>query len=63
MLDELLAALCLVFFLEGILPFVTPKKWRRMMQLVCSSSDHSLRVMGLLSMLFGLALLSVLRFF
>ncbi|RDI41716.1 DUF2065 domain-containing protein [Aquicella lusitana] len=54
-----LSALGLLFVFEGILPFLSPSFWRRVMQQVIIQSDRTLRVMGLVSMLVGLALVVI----
>ncbi len=48
-------ALLLVF--EGILPFLSPRLWRRALQQMMMQSDKALHVMGLVSMLLGVILL------
>lgn len=57
MWHDLLIALCLVLIIEGILPFLSPRSWRQMASQIAQLDDRSLRVMGLFSMLVGLALL------
>lgn len=57
MWHDLLIALCLVLIIEGILPFLSPRSWRQMASQIAQLGDRSLRVMGLSSMLVGLALL------
>jgi len=52
-------AMGLLFVFEGILPFLSPKFWRRFMQQVYTQSDRALRIMGLVSMLVGLALVCI----
>ena len=37
------AALSLVFILEGVLPFLSPKRWRQMMTLVVQMDDRIIR--------------------
>ena len=54
----LVSALGLVFVLEGILPFSSPRFWRKMMQQMFIQSDRAIRIMGLISMLLGLLLVS-----
>lgn len=61
MWQDLLAALALMLVLEGILPFVNPKGFRAMMQMVGEMDDKSLRNGGLFTMLAGLALLYLVR--
>ena len=57
MWHELLAALCLVMVVEGILPFLSPVTWRNMMIAAVQQNNRSLRIMGLMSMLMGIGLL------
>ena len=54
-------ALSLVFILEGILPFVSPNRWRQMMTLVAQMDDRTIRNFGLGSMIFGLFLLYIVN--
>lgn len=55
--NTLFAAIALVFILEGLLPFVFPATWKRMMLEAMKMSDRDLRVMGLFSISIGLVLL------
>ena len=50
-------ALALVLIIEGIVPFLSPGTWRKMMLGVAQEHDRFIRNVGLGSMLFGLALL------
>ncbi|QEQ97669.1 DUF2065 domain-containing protein [Neptunomonas concharum] len=50
---ELAIAFCLVLVLEGILPFLYPQRWRRMVEQLARTDDHVLRIIGLMSMLAG----------
>ncbi len=54
---EVLIALCLVFVIEGIMPFVSPSQWRQALGLLIQMDDKKIRTMGLISMLVGTALL------
>lgn len=54
-------ALGLLFVFEGILPFLSPSMWRRLMQQMCLQQDHAIRIMGLISMLIGLAIVTMTR--
>jgi uncharacterized protein len=58
---DLFAAVALVFVLEGMLPFLSPEAYKRLMSLVTEMDDRALRVMGGVSMLIGLILLAVVR--
>lgn len=51
------AAIALVFIVEGMLPFISPNRWRSMLAMAEQMDDRVLRNVGLGSMLFGLVLL------
>jgi uncharacterized protein YjeT (DUF2065 family) len=51
------AAIALVFIIEGLMPFVSPGRWRNMLTMVEQMEDRVIRNFGLGSMLFGLLLL------
>jgi uncharacterized protein YjeT (DUF2065 family) len=53
-------ALALVLVLEGLLPFLSPGGWRRMMQQALQLEDGQLRFFGLCSMLAGVIALWLL---
>lgn len=57
MWHEVLIALCLLFVLEGIVPFVAPRQWRQAVAMVSQMGDRKVRLMGLASMLVGTVLL------
>ena len=57
----LFSALALVMVLEGIIPFLYPGKWRNLVATLAQISDRHLRMMGLVSMLIGVALLYLVR--
>ncbi len=61
MLNDIFAAAALLLVFEGIMPFTSPAKWRRMILLVSSQSDTFLRVFGFISMLAGVVLLYIVR--
>lgn len=54
-------SLGLLFVFEGILPFLSPPFWRRIMQQMYVQNDRILRVIGLGSMLIGLILVCLAR--
>ena len=60
MWEALLQAFCLLLIIEGVIPFLYPSKWRRLVAQLALITDHQLRVMGLLSMLLGLSILYLL---
>ncbi len=51
------AALALVFIIEGMMPFLSPGRWRQMIVTVAQMEDRVIRNFGLGSMLFGLLVL------
>ena len=51
-------ALMLVF--EGILPFLSPARWREMLRSVAGSPDSLIRGIGFFTMLTGLVILYLL---
>ncbi len=61
MWEDFVRAVCLLLVIEGILPFLYPTRWRRMLALVAEASDRQLRILGLISMLLGVGLLYLLK--
>lgn len=55
--EELLRALALVLVIEGLLPFLSPSRWRQALIQLIGLEDRHLRAVGLGSMLAGLVLL------
>lgn len=51
------AAIALVFVVEGLLPFLSPQRWRTMIATVATMDDRSIRRFGLGSMLLGVTML------
>lgn len=56
----LISALALVFIIEGLLPFVFPNAWKKMMKSATESSEKELRIMGFVSIAIGMAVLMFL---
>lgn len=52
-----LGALALMFVLEGLLPFLSPKSWRQMFERATRLRDGQVRFLGLASILIGILLL------
>ena len=57
MFVEIATAVCLMLIIEGILPFLYPGRWRQLVAKLASTDDNRLRLMGLVSMAIGLAVL------
>jgi uncharacterized protein len=53
-------ALALMFVFEGVLPFLSPVRWRQIFEQASRMSDGQIRFIGLGSMLLGLVVLLVL---
>lgn len=55
--DLLLGAFALMLVVEGLLPFISPAKWRGAFERATRMTDGQIRFIGLSSMLAGLAML------
>lgn len=51
------AAIALVLIIEGLMPFISPNRWRNMLEVVAQMEDRVIRNIGLSSMLLGVAIL------
>ena len=61
MWHDLAVALCLVLVIEGIVPFLYPRRWREMVMTLSEVDDKTMRIVGLMSMLLGTGMLYVIR--
>lgn len=61
MWDELLTAVALILVVEGVLPFLNPAYFRRVIALIGQMDNLTLRIGGLISMALGVTLLYVLK--
>lgn len=50
-------AIALVFIVEGMLPFISPNRWRAMLAVAEQMDDRTVRTVGLGSMLIGVVIL------
>ena len=50
-------AIALVFIIEGMLPFISPNRWRTMLAIAEQMDDRMIRSVGLGCMLFGIVIL------
>ena len=55
--DLLLGAFALMLIVEGLLPFISPARWRAVFERAIRMNDGQIRFIGLGSMLAGLVLL------
>jgi uncharacterized protein YjeT (DUF2065 family) len=53
--------LCLVLVIEGIVPFLYPRRWRAMAMTLAHVDDRTMRLAGLGSMVLGTLLLYLVR--
>lgn len=56
---DLLRAFGLVLVLEGLWPFLSPRRWRGAAVRIAALEDRSLRVFGLAMMICGLVVLQL----
>lgn len=61
MWHELAVAFCLMLVIEGIIPFVSPGRWRKMLLMLDQIDDSTMRMIGLGSMLTGTVLLLIIN--
>jgi|TARA_B110000114_G_C14854738_1_gene302217 uncharacterized protein YjeT (DUF2065 family) len=61
MWHELAVAFCLMLVIEGIIPFISPGRWRKMLLVLDQIDDNTMRVIGLGSMLTGTVLLLMIN--
>ena len=61
MFEDIGKAIGLMLVFEGIMPFLAPHRWRNMAQVLAATNERAMRIIGLLSMLVGLALLVIWR--
>ena len=59
--NDLLAAIALLLVIEGMVPFLNPKSLRQMLETVSQLDDRTLRIVGLVSMVIGVVLLTIVR--
>lgn len=55
--QQLAVVVAMVFILEGMIPFISPGRWRNMVKVMAELDNRAMRTIGLVSMLLGLALL------
>ena len=54
-------ALCLVLVIEGIVPFLYPRRWRALAMSLAEIDDRTMRIAGLVSMVLGTLLLYLIK--
>lgn len=58
---DLGAAVALMLIIEGIMPFINPKTFRQMLEMVSQMEERSVRTLGAVWMGLGIALLYWVR--
>ena len=61
MWQDLLVALSLMLVIEGLMPFLSPRRLRETLRMMAEMDDRSLRIMGFISMLAGVIMLYLVR--
>ena len=61
MWSDLLTSAGLVLVIEGLLPFLSPKRFRQMLMNYAAIEDRWMRVIGLASMVIGLLILNAVK--
>lgn len=61
MWHDLGIALCLVLVIEGVVPFLYPRRWKEMVAALAQVDDRTMRIVGLVSMLSGTGLLYLIN--
>ena len=59
MLTLIVLSFALVLVLEGLLPFMNPALWRRVFERALQMTDGQIRMLGLTSLVVGVAVLLV----
>ncbi|MEA1888861.1 MAG: DUF2065 domain-containing protein [Pseudomonadota bacterium] len=59
--NDLFTAIALMLIFEGILPFLNPDRYRKMLEMMEAISNSQLRAMGLIVMAAGAVLLTFVR--
>jgi len=57
MWQQLAIGFSLMLVIEGIIPFLYPRRWKNMVETLARVDDRTMRIMGLISMVAGLVLL------
>ncbi len=56
-----MAALAIVCVIEGVMPFLSPSGTKRLLTRMAAMEEREMRIVGLVSMLVGLAILYLVR--
>ena len=62
MLNVTLTAIALMLVMEGILPFLSPNKFRQFMARIANQHDKAIRIMGFVTMIAGAMLMTLVHY-
>lgn len=63
MIINFFSALALVFVLEGLMPFSSPARLKRLLRKIIEQDEKIMRITGFFSMLVGVILLTIVHQF
>ena len=61
MWQDIFTAFSLYLIIEGMIPFINPRGFRRAVSMIAQFGDNNLRIIGFVTMLAGLLLLFFVR--
>jgi uncharacterized protein YjeT (DUF2065 family) len=61
MWEQIGIAIALLLVIEGIIPFLSPDGWRKTLRAISEMPDEKVRLIGLISMIFGVILLYLIN--
>ena len=61
MWQDIFTAIALYLVLEGMIPFISPNRFRQTVSQIAKFSDNYLRAIGMIVMIMGLFLLFIVR--
>jgi len=61
MSQNLIIAFCLMLIIEGMIPFIAPALWRSLLLTLKDMDDNQIRMLGLVLMISGTALLLIIN--
>lgn len=61
MFVNFISALALMLVFEGIMPFISPARWRKLLHKVIQQDEKSIRIIGFISMIVGVIILTIIN--
>ena len=55
--QEILTVVSILFIIEGLIPFISPSKYKNFVSSMSKLNTNNLRILGFISMIFGVLLL------